>query len=109
MSLVRSFLSVLILRSCRCLCPVPVTGAPRSGISGESIQFDPATRYIVYPRALRENNDSIEAGFCYKTSKRQVRYGFYSSTVFDGANTDKKFAVGGFVEIPFQVSDDKGK
>jgi len=70
-------------------------------VSGESIQFDPATQDIVYPRDIRENQDSIEAGFDYRIPWHGLRVGFQSRTVFDGANTDKKFWVGGFVEMPF--------
>jgi hypothetical protein len=72
-------------------------------INGGSIQFDPATRLIVYPRAVRENQDSIEAGFSYTSGWHQLRIGFYSRTVFDGSNTDKKFWLGGFVEMPFDL------
>jgi hypothetical protein len=56
---------------------------------------------LVYPRDARENNDSIEAGFSYTTSKRHIRYAFNSRTVFDGSNTDRKFWVGGSIDIPF--------
>ena len=56
---------------------------------------------IDYPRSVRENNDSIEAGFSYTTSKRHLRYGFHSRTVFDGSNTDRKFWVGASLDIPF--------
>ncbi len=72
-------------------------------ISGDEIRFDPATRIIDYPRAVRENQDSIEAGFSYRFARRDVRVGFYSRTVFDGANTDKKFWLGGFMEMPFNL------
>jgi hypothetical protein len=72
-------------------------------VSGKSIQFDPATQDINYPRELRENRDSIEAGFEYHVPWRGMKIGFQSSTVFDGANTDKKFWVGGFVEMPFSL------
>ena len=76
-------------------------------INGDNIrfQYDPATntRLIDYPRAPRENQDSIEAGFSYVTSKRHIKLGFYSRTVFDGANTDKKFWLGGYVEMPFSL------
>ena len=72
-------------------------------ISGDDIHFDPDTRLIDYPRAVRENNDSIEAGFSYTTPKRQICFSFYSRTVFDGANTDKKFWVGGGVSMPFTL------
>jgi hypothetical protein len=72
-------------------------------INGDNIQYDQATRLIIYPRAVRENQDSIEAGFSYRTPKHQFRFGFYSRTVFDGVNTDKKFWLGGFLEMPFTV------
>ncbi len=72
-------------------------------INGGNIQFDPDTRLIVYPRAPRENQDSIEIGFNYTTPARHFKIGFYSRTVFDGANTDKKFWLGGFIEMPFTV------
>lgn len=70
-------------------------------VSGKDIQFDPATQNIVYPREVRENRDSIEAGFEYHTPWHGMKVGFQSSTVFDGSNTDKKFWVGGFIEMPF--------
>jgi hypothetical protein len=72
-------------------------------ISGQSIQFDSATHDIVYPRGVRENQDSIEAGFDYRTPWHGLRLGFQSRTVFDGSNTDKKFWIGGFVEMPFSL------
>ena len=56
---------------------------------------------IVYPRDTREINDSIEAGFSYTTQKRHIRYGFHSRTTFDGSNTDRKFWVGGSIDVPF--------
>jgi hypothetical protein len=55
---------------------------------------------IVYPRAVREINDSIEAGFSYTTSKHHWRYGFNTRTVFAGNNTDRKFWIGGSIDIP---------
>jgi hypothetical protein len=71
-------------------------------ISGSDIKFDPADpTSLVYPRDPRENNDSIEAGFSYTTLKRHIRWGFHSRTVFDGSNSDRKFWVGGSVDIPF--------
>ena len=76
-------------------------------VTGGSIVFDPATRLITYPRGVRENNDSFEAGFNYTTPKRHTRLGFYSRTVFDGSNTDRKFWVGGFVEMPFNLLKSK--
>jgi hypothetical protein len=74
-------------------------------INGDNITLnDPNNpQDINYPRAVRENQDSIEAGFSYTTSKRKIRAGFYSRTVFDGANSDKKFWLGGFVEMPFSL------
>ncbi len=76
-------------------------------VNGSNIQFDPATQNILYPREVRENQDSIEAGFDYRTSLHGLRLGFLSKTVFDGANTDKKFWVGGFVEMPFGLVKNK--
>lgn len=71
--------------------------------SGDNIHFDPNTRLINFPRGVREINDSIEAGFSYTTPKRKIRFDFYSRTVFDGANTDKKFWVGGGISMPFTL------
>jgi hypothetical protein len=70
-------------------------------VSGQSIQFDPATQNINYPREVRENRDSFEAGFEYHSHWHGLKAGFQSSTVFNGSNTDKKFWIGGFLEIPF--------
>jgi len=69
-------------------------------IEGDDIVFDSATRYIDYPRAVRENQDAFEAGFSYTTSKRRWQYGFYTRTVLDGANSDGKFWIGGYINIP---------
>lgn len=70
-------------------------------ISGGDIKFDSSDpTSLVYPRDVREINDSIEAGFSYTSSKRHLRWGFHSRTVFDGSNTDRKFWVGGSVDIP---------
>jgi hypothetical protein len=52
---------------------------------------------------LREINDSIEGGFSYTTSKRHIKYSFYTRTVFDGNNSDEKFWIGGGIEMPFQI------
>lgn len=72
-------------------------------LSGADITFtdpaDPTT--LVYPRDTRETQDAIEAGFSYTTAKRHIRYGFHSRTVFEGNNTDRKFWVGGSIDIPF--------
>lgn len=72
-------------------------------LSGGDITFTTpgALDSIVYPRDTREIQDSIEAGFSYTTAKRHIRYGFHSRTVFDGNNTDRKFWVGGSIDIPF--------
>ena len=71
-------------------------------LSGGDIQFDSSDpTSLVYPRDVRENNDSIEFGFSYKTSKRGIRWGFHSRATFDGNNTDKKFWLGGSVDFPF--------
>jgi hypothetical protein len=72
-------------------------------VNGDDIQFNTATHDVLYPRGVRENQDSIEAGFDYRTPWHGLRVGFQSRTVFDGANTDKKFWLGGFVEMPFSL------
>ena len=73
-------------------------------VSGDNIRWTaPDTLY--YPRSVREQYDSIEAGFSYTTPRKRIRYGFYSRTIFDGANTDRKFWVGGYVSAPFQLFD----
>ena len=70
-------------------------------LSGGDIIYDPNDPGgIYYPREVRENNDAFEAGFSYTTSKRRIRYGFYSRTVFDGNNSDRKFWVGASIDIP---------
>jgi hypothetical protein len=73
-------------------------------ITGDDITIlnanDPATVVLDYPRSVREINDSIEAGFSYTTQKRHIRYGFHSRTAFDGSNSDRKFWVGGSIDIP---------
>lgn len=72
-------------------------------LSGEDIYFTNPDRLstIVYPRDVRENNDSIQAGFSYTTSKRHWRYGFHTRTIVDGNNSDSKFWIGGSIDIPF--------
>lgn len=74
-------------------------------ISGDDIVLTSTapTFAITYPRAVRENSDAIEAGFSYTTSKRHIRYGFHSRTIFDGSNTDKKFWLGASIDVPFDV------
>jgi len=77
-------------------------------INGDDIVFDSSDpTSIVYPRELREINDSIEAGFSYTTSKKHLRWGFHSRTVFAGSNTDKKFWVGASLDIPFGGKTDE--
>jgi hypothetical protein len=72
--------------------------------SGTDIFLNPADlTSLAYPRDVREITDSIEAGFSYTTSKRHWRYGFQTRTVFDGSNTDKKFWIGGSIDIPFSL------
>ncbi|HYG21946.1 MAG TPA: hypothetical protein VEH04_04125 [Verrucomicrobiae bacterium] len=73
-------------------------------VDGDDVRFNAATRAIDYPRAPRENQDSFEAGFSYRAKRWDTKLGFYTRTVFDGSNTDKKFWLGGFVEIPFQLT-----
>jgi hypothetical protein len=71
-------------------------------LSGGDIIYDPNNPGgIVYPREVRENNDAVQAGFSYTSAKRQIRYGFHSLIVFDGNNSDRKFWVGGSIDIPF--------
>ncbi len=56
---------------------------------------------IIYPRDVREIFDAIQAGFSYTTSKRHWKYGFHSTIVVDGNNSDNKPWFGGSIEIPF--------
>lgn len=71
-------------------------------LSGTDIIFEPGVpTSLVYPRDPREINDSIEAGFSYTTSKRHIRFGFQTRTVFAGNNSDRKFWVGGSIDVPF--------
>ncbi len=72
-------------------------------VDGDDIQFNTATHDVRYPRGVRENQDSFEAGFDYRTPWHGLRLGFQSRTVFDGSNTDKKFWIGGFLEMPFSL------
>jgi hypothetical protein len=74
-------------------------------VSGSDIVYDPnnpsaLTEDDNYPVGVRENNDAIEAGFSYTTSKRHWQYGFYSRTVLDGSNSDNKFWFGGYINVP---------
>ena len=72
-------------------------------VDGDPVTFDPDTRIINYPRAPKESNDAIEAGFSYITKKRGIQVGFYSRTVVDGANSDGKFWIGGYANFPFDL------
>jgi len=80
-------------------------------ISGNNLFYDPNARTLSTsnpdPTAgfaeLREINDSIEAGFSYTTSKRHIKYAFYTRTVFNGENSDQKFWIGGGISMPFQI------
>jgi hypothetical protein len=74
-------------------------------ISGTDIVLN-SDQSIDYPRDVREINDSIEAGFSY-TTKYHIKYGFHTRTVFDGSNTDRKFWVGGSVQMPFGGKNEK--
>lgn len=72
--------------------------------SGDDIIYNPATPWTIqYPVAVRENSDSVEAGFNYTTSKRKWQFGVYTRTVLDGGNSDGKFWFGGYVNIPFTI------
>jgi hypothetical protein len=78
-------------------------------LSGTDLLYDPGTQTLSTSdgsnafSGVRENNDSIEAGFSYTTSKRHIKYSFYTRTVFDGNNSDEKFWIGGGIEMPFQL------
>lgn len=73
-------------------------------VNGDAISYDSATRAIDYPRAPRENQDSIEAGFSYQALRWPIKSGFYSRTVVNGANTDRKFWLGAFIEVPLNLT-----
>lgn len=77
---------------------VQLTSNPTSGTLSTS-NPDPTTGFA----ELREINDSIEAGFSYTTSKRHIKYAFYTRTVFNGDNSDQKFWIGGGISMPFQI------
>ncbi len=79
-------------------------------ISGENIVLGPATpgvantyQSIYYPTDVREIRDTLEAGFSYTTSKRQIRYAFHAYKVIDGSNTDSALWLGASVDVPFTV------
>ena len=78
-------------------------------LSGTGLLYDPGTQTLSTSdgsnafSGLREINDSVEAGFSYTTSKRHIKYLFYTRTVFDGNNSDQKFWIGGGIAMPFQL------
>jgi hypothetical protein len=71
-------------------------------LSGENITFSNPNDLttINYPRQVREIYDAIQAGFSYTTSKLHWKYGFQTTIVVDGNNTDKKPWFGGSIDIP---------
>jgi hypothetical protein len=72
-------------------------------LGGSDITFtDPNDLSTInYPRRVREIYDSVQAGFSFTTAKRHMRFGFHSSVVFDGNNTDAKPWFGASFDIPF--------
>lgn len=81
-------------------------------IGGYNLLYNPGTREITTSdptnpnegfAELREINDSVEAGFSYTTSKRHIKYAFYTREVFNGNNSDQKFWIGGGISMPFQI------
>jgi hypothetical protein len=79
-------------------------------IGGVNLVYNPTTKELQTSGSdpnsfseLREINDSIEAGFSYTTSKRHIKYSFFTRTVFDGNNSDQKFWIGGGIAMPFQL------
>ena len=82
-------------------------------LGGTDLMYDPTTGTLSTSGSsatafseLREINDSIEAGFSY-TTKRQIKFSFYTRTVFDGNNSDQKFWIGGGVQMPFNLFTSK--
>ncbi len=70
-------------------------------ITGSDLIYLPgATPVLIYPRDPREINDAVEAGFSYTTAWHNIRLGFHSRTSFAGNNSDRKFWVGGSIDIP---------
>ena len=65
----------------------PATGSP------------PPWDGIVYQRNVHEIREDMDAGFSY-TTRRHVRWSFIARKTFDGANTDSKLWLGGYVDIP---------
>lgn len=79
-------------------------------ISGGDVVYSPDfPSTIIYPRDVREVREAVEAGFSYTTSKRHWKYTFYTRTIFDGNNSDRKFWIGGSIEIPFGGKKPQGE
>lgn len=62
---------------------------------------------ISYKSDVRETIDAFEAGFSYRTVKRQIRYGFHARKTFDGRNTDSKLWLGAYIDVPFGGKQEK--
>jgi hypothetical protein len=71
-------------------------------LSGYNLRPVPVGTPITYSPQVREITDTIEAGFSYTALKNHWKWGFYTSKVIDGSNTDSRFLVSGYLEIPFQ-------
>lgn len=71
-------------------------------ISGYNLAPVPVGTPVHYSPQVREVSDAFEAGFSYTTLKRNWKWGFYTSKTFDGSNTDSRFMVSGYLEIPFR-------
>jgi hypothetical protein len=70
--------------------------------TGNDIVYDPNNPSgIIYPRDPREIRDVVQAGFSYITRKQGIKYGFNTSIVVDGNNSDAKFWLGATVEFRF--------
>lgn len=69
-------------------------------ISGKDLHYLGLGQELKYSPEIREVSDAIEAGFSYTTSKRHIRYGFYTRKTVDGRNTDSILWVTGYIEIP---------
>jgi hypothetical protein len=70
-------------------------------ISGDDLLPVPVGTPISYSPQVREISDAMEAGFSYTTTQRW-KWGFYTTKIFDGSNTDSRFLISGYLEIPFQ-------
>ena len=78
-------------------------------LSGGNITFGTSgdLSTINYPRQVREIYDAIQAGFSYTTSKRHWKYGFHSTIVVDGNNSDNKPWFGASIDIPLGGKHEK--